>query len=197
MPSHHFHGLISLEKYLVHKPPRRRDGSRPPDYCVDVVRARLILRHHTVHRKNLLPLVVLLAGCVTAPITTVSLQSPLDYETTARLVAQQTRQCWPSEVTAIKKGIRLSFNKPSDDAFAIAAYRIEWGRGQAREPFVTLKVSRANERASIDIVESEFTCGLVNGCVNLGLKDDVATWLAGNTNCRDISKTLLSLGLGF
>ncbi len=150
-----------------------------------------------MRRKSFSPLLVLLAGCVTAPTNSVSLQSPQDFETTARLVAQQTRQCWPNEVTAIKKGIRLSFDKPSDDAFAIAAYRIEWGRGQAREPFVTLKVSRANERASIEIVESEFTCGLVNGCVNLGLKDDVAAWLAGNTNCRDISKTLLSLGLGF
>jgi len=121
----------------------------------------------------------------------------LDYETTARLVAQQTRQCWPSEVTAVKKGVRVSFDKPSDDAFAIAAYRIEWRGGQAREPFVTLKLSRDNERARIDIVESEFTCGLVNGCVSLGFKEDVATWLSGNTTCRDISKTLLSLGLGF
>jgi hypothetical protein len=58
------------------------------------------------------------------------------------------------------------------------------------------KLSRDNERARIDIVESEFTCGLVNGCVSLGFKEDVATWLSGNTTCRDISKTLLSLGLG-
>ena len=130
-----------------------------------------------MHRKRLFPLLVLLASCVTAPTKVVSLQSPLDYETTARLVAQQTRQCWPSEVTAIKKGIRISFDKPSDDAFAIAAYRVEWRGGQAKQPFVTVKVSRANERASIDIVESEFTCGLVNGCVSLGLKDDVATWV--------------------
>jgi hypothetical protein len=196
MPSNRFHGLIRVERHLVDKQPPDVSADVDPINGVEVVCPRLVSRHHTMHRKSLLPL-VLLAGCVTAPTNTESLQSPLDYETTARLVAQQTRQCWPGEVTPFKKGIRVSFDKPSDDAFAVAAYRVEWRGGQAKQPFVTLKVSRADERARIEIVESEFTCGFVSGCVNLGLKDDVVAWLAGNTSCRDISKTLLSLGLGF
>jgi hypothetical protein len=197
MPPRRFSWFDKARKTSGSKHAAQHFSLHRPDRAVEVVRPRLVSRHHTMQRMSLLPLVVLSAGCVTAPTKTAGFQSPLDYETTARLVAQQAWQCWPSEVTAIKKGIRISFDKPSDDAFAIAAYRVEWRGGQAKQPFVTLKVSRAHDRASIEIVESEFTCGVVSGCINLGLKDDIATWLAGNTGCRDISKTLLSLGLGF
>jgi hypothetical protein len=149
-------------------------------------------------RLRILVLLVLLAtGCVTAPTKTASLESALDYTSTARLVFDQARQCWPSQVTAIKKGIRLSISDRSSSSFAFAAYRVEWSGRPPKEPFITVTVTKAEERAKVDVVESEFTCGLVNGCVNLGLKEDVASWLTGNTTCRDIGKTLLSLGLGF
>jgi hypothetical protein len=141
-------------------------------------------------------LVLLLAACVSGPVRTDRLDASLDVEKLAHLVLAQSGRCWGSEVTALKKGIRLVVDRKPPDALVLTAFRIRWAGPQPAKPFLTVRVVGAGVPARLEVSEQDFDCTPFR-CVNLDLRSDLRRWLAGDTSCRDLDKILYSMGIGF
>jgi hypothetical protein len=147
-------------------------------------------------RTLLLPIVLLLAGCVSGPVKTDRLDSSLDVEKLAHLVLAQSGRCWGSDVTAFKKGIRLAVDRNQPDQTVLTAFRIGWAGPQPAKPFLTVRMAADGAAARLDVSEQDFDCTPFR-CVNLDLRSDLRRWLGGDTSCRDLDKILYSMGIGF
>jgi hypothetical protein len=147
-------------------------------------------------RTLLLLLVLLLAGCVAGPIKTDRLDSALDVEKLSHLVLAQSGRCWGSDVTALKKGIRLGVDRNQPDAIVLTAFVIGWAGPQPAKPFLTVRIVGDSAAARLEVSERDFDCTPFR-CVNLDLRSDLRRWLGGDTSCRDLDKILYSMGIGF
>ena len=107
-------------------------------------------------RPLLLPLVLLLAGCVSGPIKTDRLDSSLDVEKLTHLVLAQSGRCWDSDVTAMKKGIRLGVDRSQPDAIVLTAFLIEWAGPQPAKPFLTVRIVGDGAAARLEVSEQDF-----------------------------------------
>lgn len=148
-------------------------------------------------RFHLLPLILAISGCASGPIKTTELAGQNDQQGIDRLIVNQANRCWRKQVDPARKGISVSVTKTRDQGTYVFANLVEWKGPQPVKPFLTVQIKDGPPPQQVTIQEGDFTCGIVNQCVNLNLSEDVANWLAGDLSCKDISKTLLSLGLGF
>lgn len=146
---------------------------------------------------NLRPFVVViavvLAACMTPPTRVASLASSNPPDETFELLQSQAFKCWPSTVTAIKRGIAVRSRIP----LTIEARPVRWGYSTGREtPFAVVAVEAGGTGSVISVDEDPLDCSLVQGCPVLGLKQDVEHWLNGDLSCQDYGPQLLRLGLG-
>jgi len=145
------------------------------------------------HRLRLALLSAVLAGCSTTAVRVASIDSPSSSTATFELLRFQAYKCWPSTVTAIKKGIAVGLRPPS----TIEAYPVHWGYGVERKrPFVVVTVAPAGTGSNVTVDEGPHSCTVLQGCPMLGLKQDVENWLNGDLSCKDISSQLIRLGVG-
>lgn len=132
----------------------------------------------------------LLAACtsVSSPKPVASLRSSVPFEETVARLQVQTQKCWATDVNPVKDGILLS-SRASKDAAAIVAWRVNWGVGISKEPFIALQVTRANDAAVVEISEGEFSSSFM-GKVTLEAAADVPRWLQGDLECKPFAHSL-------
>lgn len=138
-----------------------------------------------------LPAVALL-GCVLSPPKEVAqIKPPISFEDTVMLLGEMTSKCWSSKVNPLKDGIIVKgYGNAQSDQFVISGFRLNWGIGLAKDPFIVVTVTQSNNReATVSVSEGDFGTGLM-GAFRLDAAAHVPAWLNGERECKEFSKTL-------
>lgn len=135
---------------------------------------------------------VALIGCASLapPTEVVQLKPTRSFEETVMLIGSMTNSCWSSDVNPLKDGIllRASGNVKSDQ-FVITGYRVTWGNGLAKNPFIIVTVTNSNGEALVSVREGYFGRGLT-GIFHLNAASHIPVWLDGSRECKEFATTL-------
>lgn len=138
-----------------------------------------------------LPAVAIL-GCasLSPPKEVVRLKPSTSFQETVMLLGEMTEKCWRSKVNPLKDGIVLNgFGNAQSDRFVVAAYRVNWGIGLAKEPFIVVTVTQSNGEALVSVREGDFGAGLT-GAFRLEAANHVQAWLSGERQCKEFAASL-------
>lgn len=124
---------------------------------------------------------VVLAGCVSVPKRTGSLQSPLPAQELAVKLLETAERCWARKPNFIRDGIVVE-DRVGIRGTVISAFRR--GRGIPDQPeFLIITINDAPGGASVEVDEGDYAAGTY-----LNLTADINRWVGGDFTCGSLGR---------